>query len=43
MQGEVKFYTSDSVDKFASLADVFLDSPVTPVEKVEIEKEKDRP
>ena len=43
VQGEVKFYTSDSADKFASLADMFLDSPVTPVEKVEIEKEKDKP
>lgn len=41
--GMVKFYTSDSVDKFASLADMFLESPVAPVEKVEIEKEKDRP
>lgn len=42
-RGTVKFYTSDSVDKFASLAGMFLDSPVTSVEKVEIEREKDRP
>lgn len=42
-QGSVQFYTSDSVDKFAALAGMFLDSPVTSVEKIEIEKERDKP
>ncbi len=41
--GEMKFYTSDSVDKFASLGSVFLNMPIDAVKKVEIEKERDRP
>ena len=41
--GQIRFYTSDSVDKFASLAGSFLNSPVSSVEKVDIEKEADRP
>ena len=41
--GSVKFYTSDSIEKFSSLAGMFLDMPVDFVEKVNIEKEKEQP
>lgn len=38
----VRFYTSDSVDKFAALGELFLDAPMRNSEKVEIEKERDQ-
>jgi len=41
--GKVKFYTSDSIEKFASLAGMFLDMPVEHLEKVRIDKEKEQP
>lgn len=41
-KGEIKYYTSDSVDKFTSLGRMFLGVDMEHVEKINIEKEYDR-
>lgn len=40
--GEIKYYTSDSVDKFTSLGRMFLGEEMEHVEKINIEKEYDK-
>lgn len=41
-RGSIRYYTSDSVDKFAALGELFLAEPMLHAERVEIEKERDR-
>ncbi|MFQ9797992.1 MAG: hypothetical protein ACLR23_02715 [Clostridia bacterium] len=36
-EGSVRFYASDSTEKFQRLAEVILDSPMMPVKRIAIE------